>query len=72
VGGAPWWITPFAWQQSLLMFFIIVAMGVLGGLTLSAVKRSLGAKDWGVMIEGTAACSIASTPSVLRRPCSFM
>ena len=27
-------------------------MGFLGGLTLSAVKRSLGAKDWGVMIEG--------------------
>lgn len=27
-------------------------MGVLCGLTLSAVKRSLGAKDWGVMIEG--------------------
>jgi phosphatidate cytidylyltransferase len=24
----------------------------LGGLVLSAVKRSLGAKDWGAMIEG--------------------
>jgi phosphatidate cytidylyltransferase len=44
-GGALWWITPFTWQQSLLMSFIIVVMGVLGGLTLSAVKRSLGAKD---------------------------
>jgi len=52
VGGAMWWITPFTWQQSLLMSFLIVIMGVLGGLTLSAVKRSLGAKDWGVMIEG--------------------
>jgi phosphatidate cytidylyltransferase len=52
IGGAMWWITPFTWEQSLLMSFIIVAMGVLGGLTLSAVKRSLGAKDWGVMIEG--------------------
>jgi phosphatidate cytidylyltransferase len=52
IGGAMWWITPFTWQQSLLMSFIIVIMGVLGGLTLSAVKRSLGAKDWGVMIEG--------------------
>jgi len=27
-------------------------MGFLGGLALSAVKRSLGAKDWGSMIEG--------------------
>lgn len=52
VGGAMWWITPFTWQQSLTISFIIVVMGVLGGLTLSAVKRSLGAKDWGVMIEG--------------------
>jgi phosphatidate cytidylyltransferase len=52
IGGAMWWITPFTWQQSLLMSFVIVVMGVLGGLTLSAVKRSLGAKDWGVMIEG--------------------
>jgi phosphatidate cytidylyltransferase len=52
IGGAMWWITPFTWKQSLLMSFIIVVMGVLGGLTLSAVKRSLGAKDWGVMIEG--------------------
>jgi phosphatidate cytidylyltransferase len=52
IGGALWWITPFTWQQSLAMSFLIVVMGFLGGLTLSAVKRSLGAKDWGVMIEG--------------------
>lgn len=52
IGGAMWWITPFSFQQSLAMSLIIVAMGFLGGLTLSAVKRSLGAKDWGVMIEG--------------------
>ena len=52
IGGAMYWITPFTWLQSLAMSLIIVTMGVLGGLTLSAVKRSLGAKDWGVMIEG--------------------
>jgi phosphatidate cytidylyltransferase len=52
IGAMMWWITPFTWQQSLLISFIIVVMGFLGGLTLSAVKRSLGAKDWGVMIEG--------------------
>ena len=34
------------------MAFAIVVAGALGGLVLSAVKRSLGAKDWGVMIEG--------------------
>jgi phosphatidate cytidylyltransferase len=52
IGGAMWWITPFTWQQSTAMAFAIVVMGFFGGLTLSAVKRSLGAKDWGVMIEG--------------------
>ena len=47
-----WWITPFSPWQSLGLSFIIVLMGFLGGLALSAVKRSLGAKDWGNMIEG--------------------
>lgn len=27
-------------------------LGFLRGLVLSAVKRSLGAKDWGTMIKG--------------------
>jgi phosphatidate cytidylyltransferase len=52
VGAAMWWITPFTPLQSGVMAFIIVLMGFLGGLTLSAVKRSLGAKDWGTMIGG--------------------
>jgi phosphatidate cytidylyltransferase len=52
IGAAMWWITPFTPLQALAFSAIIVLMGFLGGLTLSAVKRSLGAKDWGVMIEG--------------------
>lgn len=52
MGASVYWITPFTWFESLIMSFIIVIMGFLGGLTLSAVKRSLGAKDWGVMIDG--------------------
>jgi len=52
IGAAMWWITPFTPLQALGLSAIIVLMGFLGGLTLSAVKRSLGAKDWGVMIEG--------------------
>lgn len=52
VGAALWWITPFApWQAALLALAIVLA-GFCGGLVLSAVKRSLGAKDWGTMIEG--------------------
>lgn len=52
IGAAMWWITPFTWVQSAWLSLLIVLCGFLGGLALSAVKRSLGAKDWGVMIEG--------------------
>ncbi len=52
VGAALWWITPFTPLQSAGMAAIIVIMGFLGGLVMSAIKRSLGAKDWGNMIEG--------------------
>src|SRR6201999_519255 len=52
IGAAMFWITPFTPLQSAGMAFVIVLMGFLGGLVLSAVKRSLGAKDWGSMIEG--------------------
>lgn len=52
IGAALWWITPFTPLQSAGMSALIVGCGVIGGLALSAVKRSLGAKDWGSMIEG--------------------
>lgn len=52
IGAALWWITPFSPWESAAMSTVIVACGVVGGLALSAVKRSLGAKDWGRMIEG--------------------
>ena len=52
IGTALWWMTPFTPLQSAGMSAVIVLAGVCGGLALSAVKRSLGAKDWGRMIEG--------------------
>ena len=52
VGAGLWWITPFTPWQAALMALAIVVAGFFGGLVLSAVKRSLGAKDWGTMIEG--------------------
>ena len=52
VGAALWWITPFTPLQAAGLAAVIVLAGFLGGLALSAVKRSLGAKDWGSMIEG--------------------
>ncbi len=52
IGAAMWWITPFTPIQAAGMAATIVLAGFFGGLALSAVKRSLGAKDWGSMIEG--------------------
>jgi len=52
IGAALWWITPFTPLQSAGMAAVVVIAGFLGGLALSAVKRSIGAKDWGSMIEG--------------------
>src|SRR5690606_2846777 len=52
VGAALWWATPFSPLESAGLSALIVLCGFLGGLALSAVKRSLGAKDWGEMIEG--------------------
>lgn len=52
IGGCMFWMTPFNFWQSLLMSLVIVVMGFLGGLVMSAIKRSLSAKDWGTMIKG--------------------
>jgi phosphatidate cytidylyltransferase len=46
------WITPFTPLQAAVISFVVVVAGFCGGLVLSAVKRSLGAKDWGAMIAG--------------------
>jgi phosphatidate cytidylyltransferase len=52
LGGALHGLTPFGSPGALAMAFMLVVAGALGGLVLSAVKRSLGAKDWGTMVEG--------------------
>jgi phosphatidate cytidylyltransferase len=51
-GAGLWWITPFTPLQAAAMALLIVVSGFLGGLALSAVKRSMGAKDWGTMVKG--------------------
>lgn len=52
IGAALFWITPFSPLEAAGLALVIVVAGLLGGLVLSAVKRSLGAKDWGTMIQG--------------------
>lgn len=52
IGTALWRATPFTVWQTMGMAFIITIMGFLGGLTMSAIKRDSGVKDWGSSIQG--------------------
>jgi len=52
LGAALYWITPFTPLQAALMALTVNTMGVLGGLVMSAIKRSRGIKDWGTLIDG--------------------
>ena len=52
LGGLLYWLTPFNPVQAVLMSSLICLMGFLGGLVMSAMKRSMGVKDWGNMISG--------------------
>lgn len=52
VGAALHGVTPFTLWQAGSLSLVVVATGFFGGLILSAVKRSLGAKDWGTGIPG--------------------
>jgi phosphatidate cytidylyltransferase len=52
LGAALFWATPFEpWQAALLSFFVSV-LGFAGGLTMSAIKRDRGVKDYGTLVEG--------------------
>ncbi len=52
LGTALWWATPFPPAAAAVMSAVLVIAGFLGGLVMSAVKRSIGAKDWGRGIPG--------------------
>ncbi len=47
-----WWATPFTPWQAAMMALLICLTGFFGGLVMSAIKRDLGAKDWGASIAG--------------------
>lgn len=52
LGTSLWWATPFSPPAAAAMSALLVMAGFLGGLVMSAVKRSLGTKDWGRGIPG--------------------
>lgn len=45
-------LTPFSLWQAAAVSTVVVIAGFFGGFVLSAIKRDLGAKDWGYVIEG--------------------
>jgi phosphatidate cytidylyltransferase len=51
LGTLLWWATPFTPLQSAGMSFIICILGFAGGLVVSAIKRDIGIKDFGAVIE---------------------
>ena len=52
VGTALWWMTPFSPQIAAVVSLAITLMGFAGGLTMSAIKRDRGVKDYGTLITG--------------------
>lgn len=52
VGMALSFATPFSPLQAWMMALLIALAGFAGGLTMSAIKRDAGVKDYGTLIEG--------------------
>lgn len=54
VGALLWWVTPFQFWESALMATVIALMGFAGGMTMSAIKRDRGVRDYGTLVTGHA------------------
>ena len=52
IGTALWWMTPFTPAVAAVVSLAITLMGFAGGLTMSAIKRDRGVKDYGTLIKG--------------------
>ena len=52
IGTALWWMTPFTPAVAAALSLTIALMGFAGGLTMSAIKRDRGVKDYGTLIKG--------------------
>lgn len=52
IGAGLWWATPFSPWQSGVLSLLICLMGFAGGLSMSAIKRDRGVKDFGTAISG--------------------
>ena len=52
IGALLWWATPFSMWQAALISLMITLLGFVGGLTMSAIKRDRGVKDYGAVLQG--------------------
>jgi phosphatidate cytidylyltransferase len=52
LGAALWWATPFEPWGAAGISLLISVMGFAGGMTMSAIKRDRGVKDYGTLVEG--------------------
>jgi phosphatidate cytidylyltransferase len=52
IGTALYWATPFGPLQAFAISLLITVAGFFGDLTMSAIKRDSGVKDYGNLIQG--------------------
>ena len=52
LGASLWWVTPFNPWQAAGMSLVVTLLGFGGGLTMSAIKRDQGVKDYGTLLPG--------------------
>jgi phosphatidate cytidylyltransferase len=53
LGSLLWWaIDPFSFWEAALLSALVAAAGLAGGLTMSAIKRDRGVKDFGTLVAG--------------------
>jgi phosphatidate cytidylyltransferase len=52
VGMVFTWATPFTAWQAAFMSMLIAIMGFAGAMTMSAIKRDRGVRDYGTLVEG--------------------
>jgi phosphatidate cytidylyltransferase len=54
VGALLWWATPFQMWEAACISLAVALMGFAGGITMSAIKRDRGVKDYGTLVSGHA------------------
>jgi phosphatidate cytidylyltransferase len=52
LGMALYWATPFEPWEAAILALVIAMMGFAGGMTMSAIKRDRGVKDYGTLVVG--------------------